>query len=233
MSNSFIPGGYYIKARKIQESSIMRKAPVVRETWDWLLMNANHSDNGICKRGQRICTLKEVRDGLSWYAGYSKRTYSEKQMRSAFEILAKEGMIVTTKVTHGILVTISNYNTYQAPENYEGKDEGKVKGETRAQYKQELKKERIKNNLNGEKNNRVYSRFEFSGDGFSGVVLNYEPEEMKVLFEEFGTGTEYAFRKLLQKRDDWYATQPYKTQINWKEHTVKFLVEKRIERNNF
>jgi hypothetical protein len=37
-----IPGGYYIKARALRNSWIAHAAPVVRETWDYLIENANH-----------------------------------------------------------------------------------------------------------------------------------------------------------------------------------------------
>ena len=39
-----IKGGYYIKARQIQQSKIAYAPPYVREIWDWLLMQANHTD---------------------------------------------------------------------------------------------------------------------------------------------------------------------------------------------
>lgn len=141
-----IPGGYYIKARKIMESDIMNKPPVVREMWDWLLMNANHTSKGNIKRGQQIRTLKEIQNGLCWYAGYAKKTYSIKQIRGAYDFLTKGSMVVTTKVTHGMLITICNYNEYQAPENYEGNTAGKPQVKTGAQYKQECK-----NDKNGKK----------------------------------------------------------------------------------
>ena len=49
-----IQGGYYIKARKIQESEIAHAPPHVREIWDWLLWDANWKDNGKLKADPRF-----------------------------------------------------------------------------------------------------------------------------------------------------------------------------------
>ena len=118
-----IPGGYYIKARKIQESQIQKKPPHVREIWDWLLMNANHSTvkyNGFeVKRGQLFRTYKEIRDGLSWFVGYRKMMYSENQTKKAMKTLRECLMIDSAKALGGVLITIINYDTYQNPKNYE------------------------------------------------------------------------------------------------------------------
>jgi hypothetical protein len=39
-------------------------------------------------------------------------------------------MVETAKATHGMVITVCNYDYYQNPENYEGNDEGSMK-ETR------------------------------------------------------------------------------------------------------
>lgn len=151
-----IPGGYYIKARKLMENEIANKPPVVRELWDWLLMNAFHTDNGGIKRGQQIRTMKEVQDALSWRVGYAKKTYSIKQLRSAYDFLMKGNMVVTTKVTSGTLITICNYNKYQDPKNYEGHNEGHTKGRGGANlYKEEDKEYKNKKEKNNTKKEKV------------------------------------------------------------------------------
>ena len=55
-----IIGGYFLKSRSIQKSKISHAPPHIREIWDWLLLNANHSDTNICKRGQTIRTYKDI-----------------------------------------------------------------------------------------------------------------------------------------------------------------------------
>ena len=118
---SQIDGGYYIKARKIQTSEIMRAPPCVREVWDYLLMMANHSDNLVCKRGQHITTVNAIREALCWYAGWRKETYKKSACENSMKWLRERGMITTTKTTRGTLVTICNYSFYQDPKNYESR----------------------------------------------------------------------------------------------------------------
>jgi hypothetical protein len=123
-----IPGGYYIKARAIQKSSIMRQPPHVREIWDYLLMNANHSDNKYggysVKRGQLFRTYKQIREDLSWNVGWRKETYNENQTKKAMKFLRESLMIATAKEPGGVMITVLNYNYYQDPANYERTSEG-------------------------------------------------------------------------------------------------------------
>ena len=118
-----INGGYYIKARCIQNSEIAHCSPAVREIWDWLLLNARHKSekyNGsTIERGQLFCTYSDIRDGLSWYVGYRKMSYSENVTKHAMKKLRELCMIETTKKPRGVIVTVCNYNTYQDPKNYE------------------------------------------------------------------------------------------------------------------
>ena len=114
-----ISGGYYIKARKFQESSIAHAPPHVREIWDWILMQANHKDTGVCKRGQCYRTYKDIQEGLSWFIGYRKMAYKKYQCETAMKWLKKATMVTTTKTTRGMLITVLNYDRYQTPENYE------------------------------------------------------------------------------------------------------------------
>lgn len=123
-----IPGGYYLKARKVQSSEIAHAPPHVREIWDWLIMQANHKDNAICKRGQCYRTYKDMQDGLAWFIGYRKMTYKKHHCEKAMKWLKKATMVTTAKTTRGMLITVLNYDIYQTPENYESytKDETKA-----------------------------------------------------------------------------------------------------------
>ena len=118
-----INGGYYIKARCIQNSEISVMPPYIREIWDWLLKEANHSDNKshgvIIKRGQLVRTFKDIQEGLKWMIGYRKMTYKKWQCENSMRFLRKRGMVTTMRTTRGMLITICNYSHYQDPENYE------------------------------------------------------------------------------------------------------------------
>jgi len=120
---TFVPGGYYVKARCIQESEIAHAPPSVREIWDWLIKEANHKNgkkNGtVIERGQCIRSYKDIQNGLAWYVGWRKITYSKNDCETAMRWLTKRKMVHTTKTTRGLVITVINYDTYQNPKNYE------------------------------------------------------------------------------------------------------------------
>lgn len=123
-----IPGGYYLKPRKIEDSDIAHKPPAVREIWDLLIRKANFRDgykNGFyLSRGQLLVpSYQTIRDELCWYAGSSRRTYSESAVKRAMKELRATGRITTTKIPKGVIINICNYNYFQNPGNYERTDE--------------------------------------------------------------------------------------------------------------
>ena len=118
-----IEGGYYIKARVIQNSARSVQPPHVRETWDYLLREANHAPikyrGNHVNRGQLFRTYSEIREGMHWMVGWRKMTYSENQTKKAMKFLRDALMVTTKKELGGVLITICNYDHYQNPENYE------------------------------------------------------------------------------------------------------------------
>jgi len=148
-----IDGGYYIKARKIQESEIANAPPHVREIWDWLIKEANHKNNGKFKRGQTMRSLRDIQDGLKWYIGYRKMTYSKSNCEMAMNWLRKRGMIETAKTTRGMIITILNYDTYQNPKNYESNNENATKATTNEQHSDTINKN--DNNVKNDKNKDI------------------------------------------------------------------------------
>jgi hypothetical protein len=122
-----IVGGYYIKARCIQNSDIATAPPYIREIWDWLLKEANHTDTDKIKRGQMIRTFYDIIDGLKWFVGYRKMTYNKCQCENAMRWLRNKGMITTMKTTRGLIITICNYDLYQDSKNYENNTKATTK----------------------------------------------------------------------------------------------------------
>ncbi|KPL25629.1 MAG: hypothetical protein AMJ75_00525 [Phycisphaerae bacterium SM1_79] len=118
-----IARGYYIKARKIEDSEVAHKPPHIREIWDWLIRNANHTDrkcgDSVIRRGQLLTSYREIRGGLHWKVGWRKMTYSKWQCENALKLLKKATMIATQKTARGIIITVLNYDFYQNPKNYE------------------------------------------------------------------------------------------------------------------
>jgi hypothetical protein len=128
-----IEGGYYLKARQIQESAIAQAAPYVREIWDWILKEANFVDTKVCKRGQLIRTFRDIQEGLAWFAGWRKYTYSKDQCEKAMKWLRNASMIATEKTTRGLVITVLNYAKFQDPRNYENNYESNTKATTQQQ----------------------------------------------------------------------------------------------------
>lgn len=124
-----IKGGYYLKARAIQESEISNMPPHVREIWDWLIMNANRKPYKNIDAGEIVTTYRAIQDGLSWQVGWRKEKYKTHHISFAMKALTKANMIVTTKTTRGLRIKIINYLYYQDPNNY-------VKQTTKATGKQ-------------------------------------------------------------------------------------------------
>lgn len=159
-----INGGYYIKARKIQNSPVHKQPPHVREIWDYLLREANHRDNKYgkyeVKRGQLFRTYSEIREDLSWFVGWRKQMYSENQTKKAMKALREERMIATQKAPGGVLITVLNYEYYQDPKNYESTTEST----TESTWKEPLKNQcGTTNNKNDKKEKNEKNEKKYNG----------------------------------------------------------------------
>lgn len=160
MSNRIV-GGYILQPRIIDESDIMSCPPCTRETWFYLLREANHNDvkyrGNIVKRGQLFRNYQEIRDALSWKIGYRTKRYSEDQMKKAMKHLRDTNRITTTKALGGVLITICKYDYYQDVRNYEGTSEVTNKSTNKAPITHQYTPHTNKNekNDNNEKNKRI------------------------------------------------------------------------------
>lgn len=116
-----IPNGYVILARKMLESDLMNKPPLLFKLFAWMLLEARHKDQtiGKLKRGQLFTTTAEMQETMSHKIGYRKLTPTRDQIRKSYESLTKAAMITTAKTTRGMIITICNYDYYQDPKNYE------------------------------------------------------------------------------------------------------------------
>lgn len=154
-----IKGGWLIQPRKIKESPIYKMPPCTREVWGYLLREAFFTDKGNIKRGQLPTKFDKIREDLSWVVGYRKEMYSRRQIEGAIEALRKVGAIVTTKVTHGTIITICKYDYYQRIENYEGGIESVSENFTKVKRtlsgRGNIKKEGIKNEKEDNNSNTI------------------------------------------------------------------------------
>jgi hypothetical protein len=93
-----------------------------------MLMQASFKDHGNLKRGQFFTSYQRMRKAMAYKVGYRTVKPTIKEIRGVTKFLTKALMIVTMKVTHGLLITILNYDYYQKIQNYEGHNEGQSQG---------------------------------------------------------------------------------------------------------
>lgn len=166
MSEKLIPGGYILTSRKIINSKIWSKPPLYFKIWVYLLLKAQHQEYKNLKRGQLRTSIAEIQDAMSYMVGYRIERPSKKQVWGVLEWLrnpderdtkgtATEPMIETTKVTHGILVNVVNYNLYQDAKSYEGNTEGNTEGIANGK-RTERQGNNINKNVKNVKNERIY-----------------------------------------------------------------------------
>lgn len=152
--------------------------PYIREIWDWLLKEANHTDNKsngtIIKRGQLVRTFRDIQEGLKWMIGWRKMTYKKWQCENAMKFLRERSMITTTKTTRGMLITVYNYSFYQDPKNYESNTKADTRATVNKQTTDTINKN-DKNVKNEKKEKKKYNDAVFLTD-----------DEYKKLIKEFG-----------------------------------------------
>ncbi len=115
-------------ARKTLSSEVMESSPLVFKLWLWMLLQASFKNYGDLKRGQFFTRLKDIQKAMGYKVGFRTVRPTIKEIRGSMKVLMKGLMIGTTKVLHGMIITILNYDYYQNPENYEGHNEGHSKG---------------------------------------------------------------------------------------------------------
>jgi len=190
-----IPGGYILLSRKILNNEIMKKPPLYFKIWAWILLNAQHKDYGNLKRGQLFTSIPEMQEAMSYKVGYRIEKPTKKRIWGVLEWLRNpyEGntkvttnvpMIETTKVTHGIIITVVNYDLYQTPSNYEGNNEGNDEGMTKGQ-----RRERQGNNINKNDKNDKNDKNEKNINNITLQILDlrsrYSEKQLQIIDEYF------------------------------------------------
>jgi hypothetical protein len=119
----YVPGGFILLSRKLLQGKIMEAPHLWLKLWVWMLLKAQYKQGKGLARGQFLTRILEMREAMTYRIGYRVVKPSVDQIRSAYDAFAKAAMIITTKTTRGIIITILNYNKYQSPENYENHNE--------------------------------------------------------------------------------------------------------------
>lgn len=140
--------GATLWARRTLESAIFHKPPVWFKIWFFLVSQAQHKDYKGLKRGQCYVTYATI---------CLQCAATRNEVDHAIRYMKKEEMLATRKATRGMVVTISNYETYQNMSNYKSDSKSDSKatqdaicGDTKATQKRQDKQVCI-NEKNGDK----------------------------------------------------------------------------------
>jgi hypothetical protein len=198
-----IKGGYILQPRIIKSSEVAHMSPCTREVWYLLLREAMFENFGNLKRGQVFITINDIRDGLHWYVGYRKETYSRRSVEGSLKVLRDGGMIVTMKVTHGMIVTICKYDYYQDKKNYEGNSEGGTKVTAKVERMKKSEPDNNKNYKEEELEEELPEKIQAEKIDFIGQIISVFSDEYEAVnqieYNQISKGKERAAAaKILQ-----------------------------------
>lgn len=80
------------------------------------------------------------------------------------------------------------------------------------------------------KDSYSYYSFDFSDEGYEGVVIELDPDTCRAFFHAEGSGDEEKFRKKLDRMDLWFQEKPYSVQKKWAALVLKWLSEEKKQR---
>jgi len=218
-----LTNGFILISRSLIGSDIWNRPPLYLKVWIFLLTMAQHGQYKQLKRGQLFTTANDIRDACTYYVGCRKEAPSKDQIYKVLRWMSVENstsvrkqhesnnesnnesgtkapMIAITKATHGMIITICNFNVYQDPNLYESNNESKDEGGTKATPKAVRTRSRS-NNINEEcnkndNNNPPYPLTEFSfGKALEEKILEWVryKSEKKESYKPTG------FKSLLKK----------------------------------
>lgn len=239
-----IKGGYYIKARKSEQSAIAHMSPCTREIWDYLLAKANHKEKKysgfLVKRGQLFRSYSEIQEALHWMVGWRKMTYHEGHMKKSMKALRDASMISTEKKLGGVLITVLKYDFYQDPENYEGTKKITKEGTDKEPLKNQTPPDNNKKGKKGKNEENDKNFKNIYGEKFK--KLNHI--QVGILFSRINNYTKTQQKepsqKLIDEWCDWELnpkTRPCTfcdgRMNNHKEHCQIYIMAKKKTLNNF
>lgn len=222
MESKKIDGGYIMLARQIIESEIFKKPPLYLKVWVYLLARAQHDDYKKLKRGQLSTSIPEIQEAVSWKVGYRTETPSKNQIFRIINWLRfpneacnerdnEQNMIETTKATHSMIITISNYEVYQDSKSYERNEEDSTSETTKAP-RTRRHADNINKNVNNKDNNTMSSEDSEAEKVNYGALIKYLNEKTGRAFHN----TE-ANKKLIKARlNDGFTKQDFKLVIDYK-----------------
>lgn len=223
--------GYILLHRQAIDSTIWNKPPLYWKVWSYLLFKAQHSDYKQLKRGQLFISIPDIIEALKYKVGARTERHTKDQIFQVIEFLrkpneggnesnAKATMITTTKATHGMVITILNYNELQSNTKIESNGESNSGKPTKP-----ARKQRQPDNINKEcfinENNEIFDIA--SNNQIVDAVIAHLNEKAERSFKP----TTQAYRKEISARlkegyqaEDFFEVIDFKV-LQWK-HDHKF-----------
>lgn len=158
-----IPEGCILLARKILKSSIWQQKPSWwLKVWIYILMEVNHKDNALFKRGENFFNYKEIFNDCNLITEGNDTKSIDNLMRW----LKSTGQITTHKTTRGFIISVCNYEYYQNLVNYKNDTQNDIGNEIETKQKRN-RNDTINNNDNND-NNEISKRI---GEFFNYFLL--------------------------------------------------------------
>ena len=136
-------------------SPIWMMPPLYNRVWTWIILSVNHETKTVptpsgaldILPGQRITSLRQIADGVSWYEYGVVRTPNTKTIKTILDWLESNGQCSVESNAKGTVITVANWSTYNS------KSQEKVTQKEQAEVTQSKRGSDTNNN---DKNKNLY-----------------------------------------------------------------------------
>lgn len=186
--------GYIKLHRCIIDSDIYQMSPLYLRVFERLILEANHKDKTIpykergvatsttklIKRGERLTSLRQIAEWVSWYERGQLKTPNVKTIKSILEWLSNQKMIFiynegNRKETH---YKVLNYEAYQSKDTDESNSQ-----ETLGKHSLDINKN-VKNDKNEKNIDNIYTPADEIENSLFPSEEQIEPPTNKIPFDE-------------------------------------------------
>jgi len=151
MTKENIEGGAILIARQVFESEIFMFKPAIWfKVWVYILGNVFWKDKGKLKRGQGYFKYDWIKNATG---------ATQDQLKHCIAYLKASHMIATQKATHGMVVTVLNYDRYQTVDAYRSHTESHLKATQKPHRSHTNKEERKEREERKKENKGIFPEF--------------------------------------------------------------------------
>lgn len=112
--------GYVCFWRKALSSPIWMMPPLYHRVWAWIILSVNHEAKTVptpsgtleLLPGQRMTSLRQIAEGVSWYEYGVMRTPNTKTIKTILDWLESNGQCTVESNAKGTVISVINWSTY-------------------------------------------------------------------------------------------------------------------------